>query len=719
MYNPDRAINNIRQDRLGRGSFSKHLGQAIYRYMGVEGLVIGLYGKWGTGKTSVINMAMQELKEISAKDENPPIVIKFLPWNYSDKNDLITLFFECLKSNLNSNKNEVIKKNIGKLLEDYADIFEGVENFPIIGKKVFGGSKLFARFCSKKILKKESLEEVKEKLEKALLAQNQKIVVVIDDVDRLTNSQIRDVFQLVKQVADFPNIIYILSMDREVVCRALEEVHKYNGDEYLEKIVQIPFEIPYLNRQSVQYMLLEKLNDVIEENGATVDINKDYWNVVFEKCVDPFIHTLRDVNRIINTFQFRFSMLAKETCIEDLIALTTISVFDPKLYEWIANHKDILCGTGLYYFERSGESLEYKRKKYVENFENNGIESVRAMAFVATLFPVFADAVNETSIYAPDNGAQARMRAAHSEHFDLYFKLDLTDIPISRTTINECINLYSEKQLVEMINKIDTDGNIRYFIDELNALIDTISQERMKVILRCLYRMQYQLSEDAENELFIFSKIDKVEACGKAFLEKIDCEQERYNLLEDLVKNGDVYQFGAVCSELHRIEQAYGRHNLEKKSGQAKIISEEQVCKIEVAFIKRVHKIIDKLDNLEDNAYESIIALWELIEPEEKHKYIKLYIANKKNHLRYICKMAGKWRSSGENEGWQFNMLSRDKYTNKNIAKNIIDNYDKMQLVQDFTEQELLKLATLTLERGDYHVTKEEASQLVLKWKCD
>ena len=55
--------------------------------MGVEGLVIGLYGKWGTGKTSVINMAMQELKEISAKDENPPIVIKFLPWNYSDKND--------------------------------------------------------------------------------------------------------------------------------------------------------------------------------------------------------------------------------------------------------------------------------------------------------------------------------------------------------------------------------------------------------------------------------------------------------------------------------------------------------------------------------------------------------------------------------------------------------------------------------------------------------
>lgn len=77
MYNPDRAIKNIQQDRLGRSSFSKRLGQAIYGYTGAEGLVIGLYGKWGTGKTSVINMAMQELKEISEKDKKDAIIIKF------------------------------------------------------------------------------------------------------------------------------------------------------------------------------------------------------------------------------------------------------------------------------------------------------------------------------------------------------------------------------------------------------------------------------------------------------------------------------------------------------------------------------------------------------------------------------------------------------------------------------------------------------------------
>lgn len=58
-------------------------------------------------------------------------------------------------------------------------------------------------------------------------------------MDRLTNIQIRETFQLVNTSSHFPNLIYILSMDREVVARALTEVQNIDGNEYLEKIVQI------------------------------------------------------------------------------------------------------------------------------------------------------------------------------------------------------------------------------------------------------------------------------------------------------------------------------------------------------------------------------------------------------------------------------------------------------------------------------------------------
>lgn len=65
------------------------------------------------------------------------------------------------------------------------------------------------------------LDMTRRILEDALIQAEKKIIIVIDDIDRLANSQIRDVFQLVKQVADFPNVIYLLAMDREVVRRAL------------------------------------------------------------------------------------------------------------------------------------------------------------------------------------------------------------------------------------------------------------------------------------------------------------------------------------------------------------------------------------------------------------------------------------------------------------------------------------------------------------------
>ena len=108
-YNADRPINRCDQDLLGRSSFAKQLGKAIFEYNGNDGLVIGLYGKWGTGKTSVINMAISELDSLSSDEENKPITMRFAPWNYSDKDNLISIFFKNLKDTIEYQDNEELK----------------------------------------------------------------------------------------------------------------------------------------------------------------------------------------------------------------------------------------------------------------------------------------------------------------------------------------------------------------------------------------------------------------------------------------------------------------------------------------------------------------------------------------------------------------------------------------------------------------------------------
>ncbi len=129
---------------------------------------------------------------------------------------------------------------IGKALADYSGVFEAASLIPYVGSILAPILKSTAKAGGEYLAQGSDLDSLRKKLEKALLEVDRKIIVLIDDIDRLLNSQIRDIFQLVKQVADLPNIIYILAMDREVVKRALAEIHNADGNESLEKIIQIP-----------------------------------------------------------------------------------------------------------------------------------------------------------------------------------------------------------------------------------------------------------------------------------------------------------------------------------------------------------------------------------------------------------------------------------------------------------------------------------------------
>ena len=91
MFRADQPIDTYKEDLLGRHSFAKELAKAILSYKQNDSISIGLFGKWGSGKTSLINMTLEEIKSISA--QNKPFVIKFNPWNFSDQNQLIQQFF--------------------------------------------------------------------------------------------------------------------------------------------------------------------------------------------------------------------------------------------------------------------------------------------------------------------------------------------------------------------------------------------------------------------------------------------------------------------------------------------------------------------------------------------------------------------------------------------------------------------------------------------------
>ena len=423
-YNADKPIKTGSEDLLGRSFFSKQLAKALYECDARDGLVIGLFGKWGSGKTSVINMTMNEIKNMGEDSENEPLIVTFSPWNYSDKDNLTRLFFHRLITRIEGQDNQVKKKELGKKLKKYVNILDGLAFVPVFGNALAAVLKGFARDWVNKLLEVPDLDKAKEDLETILKGSNQKIIVVIDDIDRLTNSQIRDIFHLAKQVGNFPNIVYILSMDREIVCRALQEIHNIDGHEYLEKIIQVPFEIPQISKIKVHEYLFNQLDKIINDTSNDTIIDDNYWGKVFVNCVSPYIDNLRAINRLTNIFKFKYQALYQEVSVEDMIGITTLEVLEPKLYKWIYNNKDILCNSIGYNISRNtGTYVEYRERFYNE-FKGINIDPDKSIRCVSTMFPAFAKEIGEyQDVYQSNADGKKKMRICDDEKFVIFLEI--------------------------------------------------------------------------------------------------------------------------------------------------------------------------------------------------------------------------------------------------------------------------------------------------------
>lgn len=410
MYYSDKPICSNADDQLGRYNFSKMLAQSLLHLKSQDTFAIGLLGKWGSGKTSIVNMTLQEIEvqQKNVQSENKLIVVHFEPWNFSNTDQLLTQFFIRLSNEFQSTGDKHMQ-NIGTALEQYSDAFELLNAVPYVGSVLgFFGKKGVAAVGKK--LKKDSEEKdvlkQKEHVISLLKGQSNRVLVVIDDIDRLSNEQIRQVFQLVTSVAKFPNTIYLLVFDRDIVVKALEKVQEGSGEDYLEKIIQMPIQIPEIRPGKLRQVLLERLAVILSENEGT-GFHEKHWQKLYQPCVAPFIDSLRIANRLCNTVQFKMASICTEIDFADIVALTAIELRFPDIYEWIRANKTVLTGeydfSGVlnrdktqqdwytFYFSELRDSLQGKGA-YVDD---NQIEKV--ITSILYLFPHFAQKIVEVS----------------------------------------------------------------------------------------------------------------------------------------------------------------------------------------------------------------------------------------------------------------------------------------------------------------------------------
>ncbi len=682
MYNSDKPIGNFDDDILGRGYFARQLGQAILSFDSIDNITIGLYGKWGTGKTSIINLALKEIEnQVSdMKEEDKPTILMFEPWNFTDNQNLIVQFFNQLKNKLKVKNYAGFAEGVAEALDSYADAFELASDIPVIGKYI-SLFKMTANFASNDIKSRcnsTSISDTKDKLIKELKKKNKKIIVVIDDIDRLSNEQIRMVFQLVNQVAGLPNIIYLLSMDKDIVVRALKKVQDCDGEEYLEKIVQVPFSIPKLDKDKVLNLFLYKIDEILNKKEK-LNFDKNHWSKVYWKCINPYINTIRDVNRIINTFQFRYNLVCDEVNFVDMLAIEVVHTMKPQIHEWIIKNKNDICGgssgySGVVYAEQ-----DIKREKYIEKLKEIGGEE--ALEVIATLFPKIDKEINHNYESVSEDDLRKNQRIADSNKFKVYFSLDVSDVTIPHSMLIHSIKKMNKDELQNLISELNNSEKIISYLRELKSYSDEVPSDRIYLLIEILYKNMQSFVGEVWKSIISFSAQQYAELCIDSLLKRIESSDEKYIIYVGIIENADLKTLNSMAADINRIELAYGRLASKSVDEKKQIIKIEQLNELEKIYVTRINYILGSQHSLfECNKIFFIIYLWKNFDKESCHKYISNLLKESINILKFIVRMSSEWRGTG-GRGWRFLEDNYVEFVSKDKVVDMIDRYFKGEIV--------------------------------------
>ena len=426
----DRPSSNPQEDLFGHAPFAESLANSICLYPGNDGLVLALYGPWGSGKSTVLCYVRHFLEQRPEAEQ--PVIVTFNPWWFSGQDNLARAFLGQLQAVLPA-KNEKFKK-LGDLFGGFAEGVGGL--IDLSGMTGGAGSKIGKLIGLVTKRKPKDVPALKSEISKILREAEKRILVVIDDIDRLTPEETRQLFTVIKALADFPNVVYLLAFDREVAAQAIEQQSGMPGERYLEKIIQVPFELPPVDRVALRAALFKRLYEVL---GDTSDglFDQSYWTNAFYDGIDPLIQVPRDVVRFTNTLSVTYPAVRGEVNPVDFIALEALRVFLPGLYDVIRTNQDKFSGHSR---DNRYEGDQKARAAFHEQWGQALPEQLRSStrALLERIFPKIGQMG-----FGADWLAQWRrsLRACHPDVFPTYFRVAVPPGAIRRSEMLSLLSL--------------------------------------------------------------------------------------------------------------------------------------------------------------------------------------------------------------------------------------------------------------------------------------
>ncbi|HEY0389698.1 MAG TPA: P-loop NTPase fold protein [Gaiellales bacterium] len=527
---PDRPLSDARADALGHANFAAHLASVITALAPKEGLVIGLYGDAGSGRTTALNLTRLALREHAGSKLT---VVDWNPWLLSGGDDLEQRFVHLLAN---------------------AALSSGSEQPPDPSQT----AALRARVAS------------------ALGSGDKRVVVLVDDVDRLAGDRREEFFRLLASVAAVPNLVFLLALERGVADAAA-----------LQKAVQLEIDLPLPDRSSLQQLFIDRMEPMLAGAREGGLVHAEYWIDICANGIDPFLRTPRDVVRLVNAVTATYTAVQGEVNPIDFTALETLRLFSPVAYDAVRRRPDGFLLPPSARRDEDGSLAATKRyhERWMDQLDDD--EQNRATSLLLRLFPRLGDVLGARVLATmPEESWRPLLLVASEDVFPVYFQLAIPSGGISNADLQSKLESFGDTNqfaatLLELARDSSPDASQRLeaFLGRLeNHIGESGSREELEASMRALFQAADDLLRREESGRGDIDIVQSLRRIVRRLLVVVEGD-ERVKLLEEGFGTGA--SIATITDIVIMLGQQHGKYGGEWKEGAETLVTLSQLAQIE------------------------------------------------------------------------------------------------------------------------------------------
>lgn len=709
MFKSDQPIEHAPEDLLQRAKFASTLAQTLLEYKDTAPLTIGLFGPWGSGKTSLVNLIIHKIREITVDlpEEEKSIILPFNPWNFTSQDQLLQQYFRMLADQFSDSKDKKIAE-LGSLLTAYGT---GFESIPKVGKAAGQGVGFIGRLIRQHTLHGADVYKQRHHIIKYLNDQKRKIIITIDDIDRLTNDEIQLIFKLVSSVANFPNTIFLLSFDKDIVVNALKGFQGDDGNKYLEKIIQVAIAVPPASQAQLQDVFARYFDPLIDPKQTkypNMVFDQQYWTSLAGH-VFGMISNVRDIVRLYNAVLLKLNMVGDEVNFTDIVMITLLELKQPRFYEWIRNHQIDLTqslGYTLQSVSSGKKSKDQIRNDFIEEFKKLDLSSSAedCDAILSVMFPVYGKATRAIGVYCNNNDLIRAQRIGQADKFARYFILSIGDNKIPRKVVNEAVNTKTVEELKEFIQKSVKAHNSGDLITEMDASLKDLDVERKETLLMALIPSIKYLDVPDSSEGGFLSIKSRAEYLTIVIMKDLG-DDNSFQIMQEAIDKAEVDDLEALAYILDVMLISYDR--IRQNSGYPRVVSEEQLNNLGEQYTKKAFELDKSLELSEKKNLLSLpndlpyFIIYYFNDGKDYEKYIRTKLSESDlNKLLYLSQNIDRWTGTAGVDYKDSKSEERERFISDDEMMKVVTEAANSGLIKKLDESQAVKVAAFYL----YHM---------------